>query len=1621
MVKIAWKVINGYGPYAYLQHSMKSGGKVTSKHLAYLGKAGAGGLVPGKHFQVAAVPGFAGGALLAPMVPDETLGALKPDPKAAVEHMAAQVLQGVAREDIEVKPPGKTAPVQGKPADWKPQVPAQFKDMKLSEGPEGEKGQPAISAPEVKQLETAAASEDPKKLKAAIKGLADNARHLQKKAAIFNAGSDLLSQVQDHVKAAGKEPAAWKPEISSQSKAALKSQDGKPLVSASNLKKLEDAAASGDLKHLLSTVGQMAAPMENPGKNILADAGNHLFHQVLEHGKAAHEPPAVPPKVAPNFKVTQVPKDDEGQPLISGSSLAKLEEAAASGDPMALQLTVSQLAVFAPGKEKTQAVYAAGGQLLGQMQGAAAPAPPQERPATALKPQPPVFKIKDVPKDAKGKPLISKANIKKLEDAAASGSLAQTNQVAAELTDMTKSKAKKKAIAEAFGELKDQHYAHQHQLYAHAQAKPSGAEVAAEAASQAPDTAAASGEAVAPNSKVANVPKSPSPVGAGTQTPPGGGQPVSGGQAVPTQEKLATAAQSHPPEFKLQEVPKDAKGKPLITKANIKRLEKAAASGDITQLHVVAVGLNDMTKPPAKKKAIAAAFEDLLAQLNAYQQAKLGNAEVAEVVSSQAPATASPSEEEEAVAPNFKVANVPKDAKGNPLVRPAHIKKMEEAAASGDFNHLMDTIDRIVANAKGQEKALAAKKTGDELVKQLQGNKKAAMGQMAGLLAQLQAKKAAGKPAWTKLEDAKGSTKGGVYENAQGEKFYLKCPLTPKHVQNELLARDLYKLAGLQVLEGEAAELDGEVCLASRWNDKLTGSGQNPKDLDGTMKGFAADAWLANWDSVGVGSSKYDNILNLDGQAVRVDTGGALLYHGTGAPKGDKFGLEVTEMEGLQDPKVNPVAATVFGDMTLDEIVQSAQRVLAIDAGDITAAVQNRFPGDPDNLASQLLVRRNNISAWLSQQKTQAQIAEEKDVPVEEVKAESVAPNPEPLTTTPKVGEAAKDNKGKALVSAANVKKLEKAAATGNIDTLNEVAEALTQKMLSPAKKSAILNACAGLKAQLQGTPVMEGDGGSGLAETVEKVETGEVELPEQSVPKAKVVDQQSKALQQGTKDYDGDLEQVSGKKGSNEGGLFKDKKLETLHYIKWPNSPLRAKVEALTALLYGYAQVPVPLVRTIEFQNKDAVMSDWIDEAAPMTEAQMKKHRDVRDGFAVDAWLANWDVVGLSGDNIVAGPGNTAYRIDLGGAMLFRAQGKPKEFSGDVGELETLRDPGVNSEAAKVFAGMTLKELRASASKVEAVTDLQIDQAVDSLKLPKTSKDYPASQFGEIAKDLPKMLKTRLKDRRDFIVEEVLASAEEQEKTAEDFQEATDLKDVSVEHLTAVLPKYNSHSPSSTVKWENTREVMVNELGKSKGASANAQSKAHYLGWKGSSNSPKGQVLRWAAGARQGEGRREMKRLLKFNDFLVKKGSMGKVSAESARKRLEAEANKKTAQNLVSGLRVANKQNEIGHSLHNPGKKTITLYRGWKADQLEYLKASNLEVGDAWELEDPPLYSWSTSPNVAKSFSGHHGSKITKAQVPLEAIVLSDLVNSIGSYEGETEVIFNGVPKLKTEVTHTF
>ena len=108
MVNIAWKTIKGYGPYAYLQHSVKQpDGTVVSKHIAYLGKIGSQGLVPNHHVTVssAAAEGFAGRRVLVPHVPDALKDELKPSASVAVLSIEDQVKAGVPVKDVVL--PGK--------------------------------------------------------------------------------------------------------------------------------------------------------------------------------------------------------------------------------------------------------------------------------------------------------------------------------------------------------------------------------------------------------------------------------------------------------------------------------------------------------------------------------------------------------------------------------------------------------------------------------------------------------------------------------------------------------------------------------------------------------------------------------------------------------------------------------------------------------------------------------------------------------------------------------------------------------------------------------------------------------------------------------------------------------------------------------------------------------------------------------------------------------------------------------------------------------------------------------------------------------------------------------------------------------------------------------------------------------------------------------------------------------------------------------------------------------------------------------------------------------------------------------------------------------------------------
>lgn len=202
------------------------------------------------------------------------------------------------------------------------------------------------------------------------------------------------------------------------------------------------------------------------------------------------------------------------------------------------------------------------------------------------------------------------------------------------------------------------------------------------------------------------------------------------------------------------------------------------------------------------------------------------------------------------------------------------------------------------------------------------------------------------------------------------------------------------------------------------------------------------------------------------------------------------------------------------------------------------------------------------------------------------------------------------------------------------------------------------------------------------------------------------------------------DWQKVSEQLGSNDGGWYEDAETRERHYVKWYENPDQAKVEYIANAVYGALGINAPRSQLVEMNGRIGVASGEIAGAKNIHPKELMRHSDTPLGFIADAYLANWDVVGLDYDNMVAGEDGRIYRIDNGGTLHFRAQGEQKEFPADhVPELETMRNPLF--QAGKVFANLKLDELRGQAERLcQQLTSKDIDQIVKASALDAETAD---------------------------------------------------------------------------------------------------------------------------------------------------------------------------------------------------------------------------------------------------------------------------------------------------------
>jgi len=187
--------------------------------------------------------------------------------------------------------------------------------------------------------------------------------------------------------------------------------------------------------------------------------------------------------------------------------------------------------------------------------------------------------------------------------------------------------------------------------------------------------------------------------------------------------------------------------------------------------------------------------------------------------------------------------------------------------------------------------------------------------------------------------------------------------------------------------------------------------------------------------------------------------------------------------------------------------------------------------------------------------------------------------------------------------------------------------------------------------------------------------------------------------------------EKVGEQKGSNPGGVYLDDQGHKW-YCKFPQTADIAKTEVLAAKLYAEAGAAAQDCKLVTMGGKLAIATKWVDGLQTMNAHEMTQTEGVAEFFAVDAWLANHDVIGMDYTNIQKGPDGKAIRVDAGGSLEYKAQGDKKEFGDSVDSLDSMMNPKYH-QPYSVFGHLTKEDITASVAKVVAIPDEAIVQAV--------------------------------------------------------------------------------------------------------------------------------------------------------------------------------------------------------------------------------------------------------------------------------------------------------------------
>ena len=194
---------------------------------------------------------------------------------------------------------------------------------------------------------------------------------------------------------------------------------------------------------------------------------------------------------------------------------------------------------------------------------------------------------------------------------------------------------------------------------------------------------------------------------------------------------------------------------------------------------------------------------------------------------------------------------------------------------------------------------------------------------------------------WVKVAPKPGgSAQGAIFKDANGQEWLVKAYSTKDQATKEVIASKLLQAAGVNAVDMKLVDLGdqfgGGVGVASKMIDEPIANLSGANNIKVARKDFAAQAWINNWDAIGL--AKDNTVVGQNtGKVYHVDPGGAFDVKAMGGKK--PFGSEATAWDSMRDPSLSPNGAAVYGKMTKGELQASAAAVAKIKDSEIDSIV----------------------------------------------------------------------------------------------------------------------------------------------------------------------------------------------------------------------------------------------------------------------------------------------------------------------------------------------------------------------------------------------------------------------------------------------------------------------------------------------------------------------------------------------------------------------------------------------------------------------------------------------------------------------------------------------------------